>query len=163
MKLSTKSRYAVTAMLDIAQHDNAHPLTLQDIALNQNISLSYIEQIFSKLRQSDLVKGIRGPGGGYCLARPANLISMTDIINAVDPEEAEPAYSEKSARNTPAELMWRQLSSKLHDFLQDIHLSDFVEDSMSPLSYFDSIKSTPAYQISHMFKPRTSLSNTAFN
>ena len=84
MKLSTKGRYAVTAMMDLAIHDHEGPVTLADISNCQGISLSYLEQLFSKLRKSGLVEGVRGPGGGYRLGKPASHISIAQIIVAVD-------------------------------------------------------------------------------
>ncbi|MCK4708936.1 MAG: Rrf2 family transcriptional regulator, partial [Gammaproteobacteria bacterium] len=84
MRLSTKGRYGVTAMMDLAIHDNAGPVTLADISQCQGISLSYLEQLFSKLRKHGLVDGVRGPGGGYKLARPADSITVAEIIMAVD-------------------------------------------------------------------------------
>ena len=82
MKLSTKGRYGVTAMMDLAIHDNAGPVTLADISQCQGISLSYLEQLFSKLRKANLVEGVRGPGGGYRLSRPAEEINIAEIISA---------------------------------------------------------------------------------
>ena len=84
MKLSTKGRYAVTAMMDLAVNGHKGPLTLSDISAWQGISLSYLEQLFSKLRKARLVEGVRGPGGGYRLGKPANAISIAQIILAVD-------------------------------------------------------------------------------
>ena len=84
MRLSTKGRYGVTAMMDLAIHDNAGPVTLADISQCQGISLSYLEQLFAKLRRAELVEGVRGPGGGYKLSRPADKISVAEIISAVD-------------------------------------------------------------------------------
>ena len=82
MRLSTKGRYSVTAMLDLAIHDKAGPVTLADISQCQGISLSYLEQLFSRLRKGGLVKGVRGPGGGYRLAKPASEINIAEIIHA---------------------------------------------------------------------------------
>ena len=84
MRLSTKGRYGVTAMMDLAIHDNAGPVTLADISQCQGISLSYLEQLFSKLRKHGLVDGVRGPGGGYKLARSPENITVAEIIAAVD-------------------------------------------------------------------------------
>ena len=84
MRLSTKGRYAVTAMLDLALNSGKGPVTLSDISLNQGISLSYLEQLFAALRGKQLVRGVRGPGGGYYLGKPAQEISIADIICAVD-------------------------------------------------------------------------------
>ena len=83
MRLTTKGRYAVTAMLDLALHQGQRPVTLQDIAVNQEISLSYLEQLFARLRQGGLIQGTRGPGGGYRLALDASQVSMAGIISAV--------------------------------------------------------------------------------
>ena len=84
MRLTTKGRFAVTAMLDLALRDGNGPVTLAGISRRQSISLSYLEQLFGKLRRRDLVDSVRGPGGGYTLAKPADQISVADIIRAVD-------------------------------------------------------------------------------
>ena len=84
MRLSTKGRYAVTAMLDLALNSGKGPVTLADISVNQGISLSYLEQLFAALRSKQLVRGVRGPGGGYYLGKPAEEVSIADIICAVD-------------------------------------------------------------------------------
>src|SRR3989339_1913815 len=84
MRLTTKGRFAVTAMVDLALRQHDGPVTLAGIAERQNISLSYLEQLFGKLRRNDLVASVRGPGGGYCLARALNEVSVADIIRAVD-------------------------------------------------------------------------------
>ena len=84
MKLTTKSRYAVTAMLDIAYHNKGNPISLPEIADRQNISLSYLEQLFSRLKKSGLVESIKGPGGGYMLSKGADDIVISEVIQAVD-------------------------------------------------------------------------------
>ena len=84
MKLTAKGRYAVTAMLDIAVHDDEGPVSLADISGRQEISLAYLEQLFAKLRRADLVTSVRGPGGGYRLARAGDAISIADIVESVD-------------------------------------------------------------------------------
>ena len=84
MRLSTKSRYAVTSLLDLVMHSDQGPVSLADISIRQGISLSYLEQLFAALRGKNLVRGVRGPGGGYYLAKPSDNISITDIICAVD-------------------------------------------------------------------------------
>ncbi len=84
MRLSTKGRYAVTAMLDLALHEGKGPVTLADISANQGISLSYLEQLFAALRAKHLVRGVRGPGGGYYLSKASAEITVADIICAVD-------------------------------------------------------------------------------
>jgi len=123
MKIPTKGRYAVSAMLDLALHNNIGPLTIAEISEKQNISLSYLEQIFSVLRKSGLVKGMRGPGGGYRLAQPAGEISIANIIHAVD----KSALSEKNAGDEylPYEL-WVELSKRIYSFLDGITLAQCI-------------------------------------
>lgn len=129
MRLSTKSRYAVTAMLDLALNGTRGPVTLADISENQSISLSYLEQLFAGLRAKGLVRGVRGPGGGYYLARDAAKISIADVICAVD-EWVE--YTRTRGEQHPAELdgttrgMWDDLSRQLFDFLAGISLAELV-------------------------------------
>src|SRR6185503_18878293 len=84
MRLTTKGRFAVTAMVDLALHDSGGPVTLAEISERQRISLSYLEQLFGKLRRHALVASVRGPGGGYCLAKPLEGVSVADIVHAVD-------------------------------------------------------------------------------
>ena len=134
MRLSTKSRYAITAMLDLALNGREGPVTLADISENQNISLSYLEQLFSSLRAKQLVRGVRGPGGGYFLARDAASISIADIVCAVD-EWVEytrsPTYLSKTAdaSHSPTRGLWEDLSGQLFDFLDDITLAGLVQRS----------------------------------
>jgi len=131
MRLSTKGRYSVTAMLDLAIHDRAGPVTLADISQCQGISLSYLEQLFAKLRKSGLVKGVRGPGGGYRLSRPASEISIGDIIRAVDENiDATRCEGRGDCQNGDACLtheLWTELSHRLYQFLDGITLSQFVD------------------------------------
>ncbi|APZ42682.1 Rrf2 family transcriptional regulator [Acidihalobacter ferrooxydans] len=124
MKLSTKGRYAVTAMMDIAIHDASGPVTLADISMCQGISLSYLEQLFAKLRKSGLVEGVRGPGGGYRLSRPAEEISIAAIIGAVD-ESSNAARCQDEDRCVTHQL-WDELSDRLHGFLEGITLDEFT-------------------------------------
>ena len=130
MRLPTKGRYGVTAMMDLAIHDNAGPVTLADISQCQGISLSYLEQLFAKLRKSGLVEGIRGPGGGYRLSRPADQISIAQIITAVDEKVditscGQEANCQDGERCLTHEL-WVELSNRLYEFLQGITLAQFV-------------------------------------
>ena len=132
MKLSTKGRYAVTAMMDLALHDNEGPVTLSDISNCQGISLSYLEQLFSLLRQSGLVRGVRGPGGGYRLGKPPAQISVADIILAVD-ESLDSTNCKGQMDCNKGECcltyhLWNDLSEQLLDFLRSITLSEFVKD-----------------------------------
>ena len=98
MRLTTKGRYAVTAMLDLALHYQDGPITLADISQRQGISLSYLEQLFSKLRKQGLVDSTRGPGGGYRLSREANDIAVADVITAVDEKVETTDYTGNSGR-----------------------------------------------------------------
>jgi len=131
MRLSTKSRYAVTAMLDLALNGSGGPMTLADISENQGVSLSYLEQLFASLRAKGLVRGVRGPGGGYYLGRGAGEISIADIICAVD-EWVE--YTRGQGRTVANEVyhastrsLWDDLSQQIFDFVADITLNDLVQ------------------------------------
>lgn len=130
MKLSTKGRYAVTAMMDLALHDHHGPVTLADISQCQGISLSYLEQLFSKLRKQGLVEGVRGPGGGYRLGKPANNISIAQIINAVDENiDATRCLGDENCHGGQRCLthqLWSDLSDRLYDFLDNLTLADFI-------------------------------------
>lgn len=131
MRLSTKGRYSVTAMLDLAIHDKAGPVTLGDISQCQGISLSYLEQLFSNLRKAGLVKGVRGPGGGYRLAKPATDISIADIISAVDENvDVTNCSGEGDCQGGERCLtheLWTDLSQRLYKFLDNISLAQFVD------------------------------------
>mgnify|MGYP006271635471 CR=1 FL=1 len=130
MRLSTKGRYAVTAMMDLAIHDKVGPVTLADISQCQGISLSYLEQLFAKLRRSGLVEGVRGPGGGYRLARPIDQITVAEIINAVDEKvDITRCHGRENCQNGDQCLtheLWYELSDRLYDFLNGITLDQFA-------------------------------------
>lgn len=124
MKISSKGRYAVAAMMDLALNENGGPLTIADISEKQNISLSYLEQIFADLRKGGLVRGTRGPGGGYRLARDPQSISIAEIIDVLS--EKRPRLSIEDERYAPYQL-WTRLSHRLHNFLEHISLQECVE------------------------------------
>ena len=131
MKISTKGRYVVTAMMDIAIHDKFGPVTLADISQCQGISLSYLEQLFAKLRKKGLVEGVRGPGGGYRLALPADQVSVADIVSAVDERMDSTDWEghedcQEGDRCLTHEL-WSDLSDQIFAFLQGINLAQFLE------------------------------------
>ncbi len=129
MRLSTKGRYAVTAMMDLAIHDQRGPVTLADISVCQSISLSYLEQLFSKLRRQQLVKGVRGPGGGYRLARPAGEITVAAIIAAVDEKVDATCGGDVDCAEGDHCLthdLWCSLSQRIYDYLDSITLQDFL-------------------------------------
>lgn len=130
MKLSTKGRYAVTAMMDLALHEQDEPVTLADISACQGISLSYLEQLFAKLRRAGLVEGVRGPGGGYRLARPSSQISVAQVITAVDENvDVKNCKGREDCQDGERCLtheLWDELSRKLYEFLDGITLADFA-------------------------------------
>ncbi|HHJ13631.1 MAG TPA: Rrf2 family transcriptional regulator [Gammaproteobacteria bacterium] len=129
MRLSTKGRYAVTAMMDIAIHHEEGPVTLADISRCQSISLSYLEQLFAKLRKCKLVQGVRGPGGGYRLARPAGEITIAEIIAAVDEKVDATCGGESSCSEAQTCLtheLWCGLSRRIYAFLDSITLESFL-------------------------------------
>lgn len=131
MRLSTKGRYAVTAMMDLAIHNTSGPVTLAEISSSQGISNSYLEQLFSRLRKQGLVKGVRGPRGGYRLARPASEITVAEIISAVDEKvDATRCGGEENCQEGERCLtheLWQDLSARLYNFLDSITLSQYVD------------------------------------
>jgi len=129
MKLTTKGRYAVTAVLDLAFHEGNGPVSLAEISERQAISLSYLEQLFSRLRKNNVVASTRGPGGGYSLARPDNEISMAEIIRAVDESyDATSCGGEGTCSGDEYQCLthdlWQELSEEIHGFLNGIMLSE---------------------------------------
>ena len=130
MRLTTKGRYAVTAMLDLALHEDQGPITLADISARQGVSVSYLEQLFAKLRRNKLVESVRGPGGGYRLAGGAATISVAQIVEAVnDSMDATRCLGKGDCQQGEICLthhLWTDLSARLRDFLGDITLADLV-------------------------------------
>lgn len=133
MRLSTKGRYAVTAMIDLALHQNERLVSLAEISEVQGISLSYLEQLFSRLRRYEIVEGVRGPGGGYRLAREAEDISIADIINAVDEKLDATRCSGhencQGGRKCITHELWFDLSQRIYGFLHDMSLADVIEST----------------------------------
>ena len=130
MKLTTKGRYAVTAMLDLALHQGKGPITLSDIAQRQGISLSYLEQLFSRLRKEHLVSSVRGPGGGYSLARDAGEIFVAQVITAVDEKvdttRCGGAHNCQNNQRCLTHDLWRDLSDRIYDYLDRISLQELM-------------------------------------
>lgn len=130
MRLTTKGRYAVTAMLDLALHKSQGPISLSDISSRQAISLSYLEQLFSKLRRSELVSSVRGPGGGYELKRGSDEIFIAQIIDAVDESvdttKCQGAGDCQGGETCLTHYLWEDLSEQIHAFLESISLADLV-------------------------------------
>ena len=131
MRLTTKGRFAVTAMVDLAMRGGKGPVTLAAISERQKISLSYLEQLFGKLRRKNLVESVRGPGGGYYLARAANTISAADIIQAVDePLDATSCGGKGDCYDdTPCitHNLWMGLNEKIFDYLESVNLQQLVD------------------------------------
>ena len=130
MRLTTKGRYAVTAMLDLALHKNQGPVSLSDISSRQAISLSYLEQLFSKLRRCELVSSVRGPGAGYELKRGSGEIFIAQIIDAVDESvdttKCQGAGDCQGGETCLTHYLWEDLSEQIHTFLESISLADLV-------------------------------------
>ena len=126
MRLSTKSRFAVTAMIDVALREDRGPVSLAAISERHQISLSYLEQLFSKLRQAGLVESTRGPGGGYSLGRVADQISMADILSAVDAPTAEEAAGEQDSWMSSD--LWSGVNNQMLAHLQSISLRQLVAE-----------------------------------
>ncbi len=131
MRLTTKGRFAVTAMIDLALFVGERPVTLASISERQNISLSYLEQLFAKLRRHKIVESVRGPGGGYCLGRNSEEITVADVILAVDePLDATQCgglENCKSDHRCMTHDLWSTLNRKMLDYLASVTLSELVE------------------------------------
>ncbi|MGK0673726.1 MAG: Fe-S cluster assembly transcription factor [Halothiobacillaceae bacterium] len=131
MRLTTKGRYAVTAMLDLALHQGRGPITLADIAERQGISLSYLEQLFAQLRRRGLVTSTRGPGGGYNLGRPASQINVAEVILAVDESidvrRCEGKGDCQDHTKCLTHDLWTDLTSQIHAFLSGITLESLMQ------------------------------------
>ena len=135
MRLTTKGRFAVTAMLDLALRHQPGPVTLAGIGARQGISLSYLEQLFGKLRRHALVESVRGPGGGYCLARPTEKVSVADIILAVDePLDATQCGGMENCQEDKRCMthnLWATLNDKLYEYLSSVTLQDLVREQLA--------------------------------
>lgn len=131
MRLTTKGRYAVTAILDVALYSEDGPVSLSDVSERQDISLSYLEQLFSKLRRGELVSSVRGPGGGYQLARPLQDICVAEIVDAVNESvDATLCNGDNNCQHGHVCLthhLWDDLSHQIHEFLSSISLKDLVD------------------------------------
>jgi Rrf2 family transcriptional regulator, iron-sulfur cluster assembly transcription factor len=131
MRLTTKGRFAVTAMMDVAMHGGSGPVTLAAVSSRQRISLSYLEQLFGKLRRSGLVESVRGPGGGYNLAKPQESLSVADIILAVDePIDATQCAGKENClddRRCMTHDLWAALNDHIFTFLSGVTLAQLVK------------------------------------
>lgn len=134
MRLTTKGRFAVTAMVDLAQRGGKGPVTLSAISERQRISLSYLEQLFAKLRKNNIVASVRGPGGGYCLARPANKITIAEIVLAVD-ESLDATNCGRTGTcmdGQPCSThdLWSELSDRIYDYLHQVNLQQVASGQL---------------------------------
>lgn len=137
MRLTTKGRFAVTAMIDLALRNNDGPVALAGISERQKISLSYLEQLFGKLRRHRLVESVRGPGGGYSMARPLTSISVADIIRAVDePLDATQCHGHQNCHEEHRCMthdLWATLNEKMYEYLANVSLEDLVSKQRKSL------------------------------
>jgi len=135
MRLTTKGRFAVTAMLDLAMNGSRGPVTLAAISNRQSISLSYLEQLFGKLRRHALVDSVRGPGGGYTLARDTDSVSVADIILAVDePLDATQCGGKENCLDDQRCMthdLWKTLNDKIYEYLESVKLSELVAKQLA--------------------------------
>jgi Rrf2 family iron-sulfur cluster assembly transcriptional regulator len=136
MRLTTKGRFAVTAMIDVAMHGSHGPVTLAAVSERQRISLSYLEQLFGKLRRHGLVDSVRGPGGGYNLARGAEAVSVADVIVAVDePIDQTQCGGRENClddRRCMTHELWAALNAHIFSFLTSVTLADLVRQQQQP-------------------------------
>jgi Rrf2 family iron-sulfur cluster assembly transcriptional regulator len=130
MRLTTKGRFAVTAMIDLAMHSEEGPVTLAGVSERQRISLSYLEQLFGKLRRQGLVESVRGPGGGYTLAREQSAVSIADIIRAVDePIDATQCGGKENCHDEHRCMtheLWANLNAHIYSYLSSVTLAHMV-------------------------------------
>ncbi|HEX7812611.1 MAG TPA: Fe-S cluster assembly transcriptional regulator IscR [Burkholderiales bacterium] len=138
MRLTTKGRFAVTAMIDLAMHNGKSPVTLSEISERQKISLSYLEQLFGKLRRRELVSSVRGPGGGYNLAKPTDEVSVADIITAVDePIDATQCGGKENCKDEQKCIthdLWTDLNRHIFEYLRAVTLSELVSKQLKKSS-----------------------------
>lgn len=139
MRLSTKGRYAVMALVELAAADGSHPIALAEIADRQQISLSYLEQLFARLRRGGLVNAVRGPGGGYLMAQDSGEIRISDIVAAVDEPvpttrctPVQPAGCRGNDVRCPTHDLWEELDNKIFLYLRSVTLADVVAQRIEP-------------------------------
>lgn len=144
MRLTTKGRFAVTAMIDLALRSGDGPVTLSGISERQRISLSYLEQLFGRLRRCGLVDSVRGPGGGYCLARPLGMINVADIIRAVDePMDATQCGGKENCHDEDRCMtheLWTTLNFKMYEYLSSVSLAELVNRHLAKMAGTDALQ-----------------------
>jgi len=155
MRLTTKGRFAVTAMIDLAMHHGSGPVTLAEISGRQRISLSYLEQLFGKLRRHQLVESVRGPGGGYCLAKDMGKVTVTDIILAVDePIDATQCGGKENCHDDQKCLthdLWAALNERIFDYLGAVSLRQLVDSQRAK----ETARQSGVVQVRDMREKRT--------
>ncbi len=134
MRLSTKAQYAVRALVSLHLHDEGAPVSIKDIAARENISLTYLEQLFVKLRRNEVVQSVRGPGGGYVLARPAKDIRVDEIIDSVEETLVPVSCMDEEGRclcsdQCVTQSVWQGLGERIRNFLASITLDDLVQEA----------------------------------
>lgn len=158
MRLTTKGRFAVTAMIDLALRGQDGPVTLAGISERQKISLSYLEQLFGKLRRHHLVDSVRGPGGGYCLARPLDKVSVADIIRAVDePLDATQCGGKENCHDEQRCMthdLWATLNRKMYDYLSSVSLHDLVTKNQHKIAAIEEMEKDSAQRLGPRPRPR---------
>jgi Rrf2 family iron-sulfur cluster assembly transcriptional regulator len=134
--MNTRSRLAIAAIIDIAEHGVNKPVSLIDVSKRQDISLSYLEQLFRKLRLQGIVSAVRGPGGGYRVTRKITTLTVADIVAAVDDENLESCACQNGSAGSPCKSngLWCRVNHQLHDFLSRITLESILADSRSAMS-----------------------------
>lgn len=163
MRLSTQSRFAVSAMVDVGLHQNQGPVALSAVSERQQISLSYLEQFFSKLRQHGLVESTRGPGGGYTLARPAKDIHVADILRAIQ-TESKRKRGEPTAHQVRTEDLWTQLHHQIESHLETISLQSLMDrQPSSAIAPASAAKTSPRLHRGIYKRPTTEVRTTAPN
>jgi Rrf2 family iron-sulfur cluster assembly transcriptional regulator len=161
MRVTTKGRFAVNAIIDLALRESAGPVALASIAERQHISLSYLEQLFARLKRAGIVESTRGPGGGYTLGRPATAISVADIVGSVD-ELLEGAAGEEAGDTQPHEL-WRRLNAVMIDHMGQITLESLVAEQRARGVSVEARPPKRAIAPQPVVKPlRTSAPNSVF-
>ena len=166
MRLTTKGRFAVTAMLDLAMSESGKPVTLAGISERQTISLSYLEQLFSRLRRQGLVKSVRGPGGGYRIAKGFDEISISQIITAVDEQiDATQCAGQENCHGDEGRCMthdlWTSLNTKILDYLSGISLADMVTSQREANLNKTSVNGCDTSSKQVVFSPRKALADNA--
>ena len=147
MKLTTRGRYAVMALLELAAYEGTTPITLSVIAERQNLSLSYLELLFGKLRRRGLVRSVRGPGGGYVLAHPSDLISIAQIVEVVDHTselDDEDWFEESGFNGFLDRFLWNRLNEQMLHYLQGVTLGDLLNQHDEAVKLYAMSKSANA-------------------